>query len=170
MPSDKTCRCADPHHPWAFNPDPGVRCIKHPACPFEHPTYNSTLKQYIFPETKTFELGSTTKTNGVISYRVRCVGCGTTSGEIKKKDFINLMELGIEYTWRRDAYANADTHTCQVKGCGRTDISFHHFAPRNVFKEEADLYPVLPLCQDHHTGPNGWHARMNGYRWMKGRE
>ena len=159
------CTCVEREHNYAFNEHPGVRCKKHPHCIFEHAQYNAAIKAWIFPKANTFELGGAIKTNGMIAFRVRCTGCGNTSWELKKTDFAALMERGILYTWTRDAYAHADTNVCQVKGCGRTDVSFHHFAPRNVFGEEADSYPVLPLCQDHHTGPGGWHDRMNGYQW-----
>jgi hypothetical protein len=156
MPSDeKPCRCYEPDHNWCFNPHPGVRCRKHPVCPFRHATWNSTLKQWIFPKTKTFELGGFIKTNGIIAFRVRCVGCGTTSGEIKKKDFINLTELGVQYTHTRDNHSNADLHICQVKGCGRTDIEMQHWMPQAILGEEANLWPITPLCVDHHRQ---WHA------------
>jgi hypothetical protein len=163
MPSEeKPCKCYDPDHGWAFNPHPGVKCRKHPVCPFGHPTWNSTLKQWIFPEARTFELGGTIKANGIIAFRVRCVGCGNTSGEIKKKDFIALVERGVNYTWTRDNYAHADAGVCQVRGCGRLDVEMHHFAPQNMFPD-ADNWPYLPLCKTHHRL---WHTTMDGYKFQ----
>ena len=56
--------------------------------------------------------------------------------------------------------------TCTVKDCTNaswnTGIENHHFAPRAVFKESADSWPVKPLCIPHH---DEWHKSMNGYKY-----
>lgn len=156
------CGCYEKNHGFIFNQHPGVRCRIHPHCILEHADYNPKLKTWIFPPDNTFELGGVIKTNGSIAFKVRCVGCGKTSGEIKKADFLYLVERGTPYTWTRDTYAHADSHICQVKSCGRTDIEWHHFAPRNTFPD-ADEWPYLPLCREHHRL---WHVTMDGYRFQ----
>jgi hypothetical protein len=51
---------------------------------------------------------------------------------------------------------------CVVVGCEADGYHRHHFAPRNVFGQEAEDWPTAPLCVYHH---NKWHASMDGYRW-----
>lgn len=160
------CTCVEREHTYVFNPNPGIKCRKHPACIFEHPEYNPKLKTWIFPKQNTFELGGVIKTNGMLAFKIRCVGCGKTSSELKKTDFLHLCERGIPYTWTRDTYAHADTHVCQVKGCGSTDIEWHHFAPRNTFPD-ADNWPYLPICREHHRQ---WHLTMDGYRFQAAKD
>jgi hypothetical protein len=53
---------------------------------------------------------------------------------------------------------------CSVRGCPQPGQEWHHFAPRNTFGEEAELWPVMPLCVGHHRE---WHTRMDGYRWHR---
>ena len=55
---------------------------------------------------------------------------------------------------------------CVHEECQSTEVEWHHFAPRNTF-DDADNWPVLPLCRDHHIE---WHRRMDGYRWRNVRE
>lgn len=159
--TEPRCTCYEPDAGFVFNPNPGVRCKKHPHCLFDHAEMQAD-KTWKFPDGNTFELGAVVKGNGMLAFKVRCVGCGKTSGELKKADFLALVERGVLYTWTRDAYAHADTHVCQVRGCGRKDTELHHFAPRNMFPD-ADNWPVLPLCRDHHRM---WHTTMNGYRFQ----
>ena len=55
---------------------------------------------------------------------------------------------------------------CSVKGCSNTSwttgVEDHHFAPRVIFKESADSWPVVPICTVHH---DEWHEKMNGYKY-----
>lgn len=156
------CTCYTKDHGYVFNEHPGVKCRKHPHCLFDHAEYNSILKMWTFPKANTFELGGAVKQNGIIDFKVRCTGCGKTSGSVKKDDFVWLIERGIRLTWMRERYANADTHVCQVKGCGSTAIEWHHVAPRSVFGEDAESWPIIPACRKHHVG---WHQTMTGYTW-----
>lgn len=42
-------------------------------------------------------------------------------------------------------------HICYL--CGRTaQCEFHHVAPQALYKEDANKYPVVPLCDDCHQG------------------
>jgi hypothetical protein len=47
---------------------------------------------------------------------------------------------------------------CVVSGCENTGVEWHHFAPKSKFGDvEADMWPVLPLCKEHH---DKWHKVM----------
>jgi hypothetical protein len=41
------------------------------------------------------------------------------------------------------------------KPCQGTDIQLHHWAPKCLFGDEAELWPKSYLCRDHH---NMWHT------------
>lgn len=41
--------------------------------------------------------------------------------------------------------------------CGSMGTQLHHFAPRHIFGDEADLWPTAYLCPDCHAE---WHQRV----------
>lgn len=45
--------------------------------------------------------------------------------------------------------------------CGGSGTEEHHWAPRNIFGEDANMWPMSYLCRMHHTE---WHDRMDGYK------
>ena len=45
---------------------------------------------------------------------------------------------------------------CSVSGCVEVGFEYHHWAPRSIWREEADLWPTSPLCDIHHKE---WHRR-----------
>ena len=71
-----------------------------------------------------------------------------------------LLDYGID-PWtlpiNRSLRSNRE---CCVEGCLDTRTELHHFAPKRVFKNEANDWPVLPLCTDHHAY---WHRLMGNY-------
>lgn len=155
MNDGKPCRCVTPHG-YPFNQHPDIKCRRHPPCPLRgaHTRFDSLNKTWIFPDHTIFQLGAVIQTNGIPAYRVRCVGCGKESGEIKRSEALTLIAAGVQYVWTREPYAHNDTHMCGVKGCNRTDVEWHHWAPRSIFKKEADNWPVTPLCVACHKR---WH-------------
>jgi protein-arginine kinase activator protein McsA len=44
-------------------------------------------------------------------------------------------------------------HACAV--CGSVGTEYHHFAPKHLFGDEADLWPTAYLCLRHH---HQWHT------------
>lgn len=99
--------------------------------------------------------------NGVQQVKLRCNHCGHKSSPLPYK---------LVHSWRieRTDIGWTQTNTpytyppCVVLGCGAVPTELHHFAPRNTFgADEADRWPVLPLCPPHHRE---WHTRMDGYR------
>lgn len=109
------------------------------------------------------ELGLLTQGNGVVQYRFRCRTCGTESGSVPRRIGDTLTQHGEPLAWHRVAEA-ADYPPCSVRGCTSDGREWHHFAPRNTFTDDADDWPVLPLCRPHHVE---WHRRMDGYRWNR---
>lgn len=53
---------------------------------------------------------------------------------------------------------------CCVEGCERKDTQLHHFAPRHLFGEDADLWPTGYLCTDHHSE---WHQKTQTGSYAK---
>lgn len=110
------------------------------------------------------ELGLLIQSNGAIKFRARCRKCGQESSDLpnhvaadwRRKDNIE---------WLRKMQPN-EYPSCSYYGCEREGREDHHFAPVNTFGDEANSWPILPLCQPHHTE---WHTRMDGYRWRRPR-
>jgi hypothetical protein len=48
------------------------------------------------------------------------------------------------------------------KPCQGTDIQLHHWAPKCLFGDEAELWPKSYLCRDHH---NMWHTGITDQMW-----
>jgi hypothetical protein len=107
--------------------------------------------------------GKVTCANGAIQVKMRCNACGSKSGALP---YLVVREWGIsedDCLWQvvNPPYEH---QPCVVEDCGAVPTEWHHFAPRNTFGTEADLWPVLPLCVAHHRA---WHQRMDGYRWHR---
>lgn len=49
---------------------------------------------------------------------------------------------------------------CCVKGCDSTDVELNHFAPRAIFRDQADDWPTGYLCRRHHAE---WGERVTPY-------
>lgn len=49
---------------------------------------------------------------------------------------------------------------CSVRGCDAWDVQLHHFAPRALFGDDCDLWPVGYLCRAHHAQYAQWHQRV----------
>lgn len=47
-------------------------------------------------------------------------------------------------------YEKAEGHVCAVEGCFRTDTELHHFLPRHINRELAEMYPQSYLCRSEH--------------------
>ena len=54
---------------------------------------------------------------------------------------------------------------CSVCQAARP-LEVHHLAPRNVFRDEADLWPTVEVCRECHER---WHRLMDGAidRWRR---
>lgn len=101
------------------------------------------------------------KSNGSTNYELVCLtpGCRFVSSPVPS-------DIGEHLTTRlpvlETRYSQTFGDVCCYDGCGSTEIEWHHFAPCNVFGEEADRFPVQPLCREHHQH---WHRTMDGYQW-----
>jgi hypothetical protein len=101
--------------------------------------------------------------DGRRQYKMRCVACGTTGTPIPTRQLdawgITPADIGWTQTNTPGEYP-----PCCYAGCPVTPTELHHFSPRNTFGDDADNWPCLPLCRDHHVE---WHQRMDGYRWHR---
>lgn len=101
--------------------------------------------------------------NGTQQVKMLCNGCGHTSSPLPYK---LVRAWGIrreDIAWEK-VNEPIEYAPCVVEGCTVTPTELHHFAPRNTFGVECDLWPVSPLCREHHVE---WHRRMDGYRWQR---
>ena len=137
------CRNGTYPYTYHFNDE----CPIHKECPMQHSV--KILGQWKFAPG--IMLGRTLKINGTITHKIKCVGCGDTKA-IKQHDANLLQKRGYQIAFTILPTGLEDS-ICQVKGCGRTDIELHHFAPRSLFPD-ADNWPCLPLCVRCHKR---WH-------------
>lgn len=99
--------------------------------------------------------------SGAIAIAAYCTNCDRRATEdawISKRRFtpaeIDAMPIAANYT---------GSEKCQYEGCNMTAIEWNHYAPRSLFGEDADHWPIGPLCRMHHRT---WHAGLDG-RLMK---
>jgi len=107
------------------------------------------------------EFGILLNAGGRISYRMRCLACDHMSSDLPANQWKVWGIQRIEFTDIRPA---GTYDPCVVMGCTQPGREEHHFAPRNTFLDDADSWPILPLCPEHHRE---WHRRMDGYRWHR---
>lgn len=108
------------------------------------------------------ELVMLVKGNRSIAYRLRCTACGRQSTDVPLTQ-IKAWALAVADVEIRDT----NTYdACVVAGCDQPGVDEHHFAPRNTFGDQADLWPTAALCRSHHVE---WHRHMDGYRWHRAR-
>ncbi len=71
------------------------------------------------------------------------------------------MRFSNEGKWLDRANPTAEpTPPCSYSGCTETKTQMHHIAPRSIF-EDADWYPVVPLCRAHHVA---YHQRLDAWK------
>lgn len=104
------------------------------------------------------EFRKTIMQNGQTSIGAYCLQCNRLATKetcIPKRRFTDgqIANMAIEHD-----YSQHD-NVCCVKGCNRHDVEWHHFAPRYLFGDAADNWPVGPLCVLHHRM---WHAALKG--------
>lgn len=95
-----------------------------------------------------------------VQVKRRCLNCGTPSSAIP---------MQAVWEWYGDLgtptirYSDSTPYpACSHSRCNSPGMDLHHFAPYNTFGQDADNWPVMPLCQEHHRE---WHKRMTGYSW-----
>lgn len=78
-----------------------------------------------------------------------CVTCGAggTGSHAVRKSYIDPTGLPIVNDNRKDR--------CEV--CGALGVQVHHWAPRHLFGNQADVWPTSKLCVDHHAY---WHSKV----------
>lgn len=101
------------------------------------------------------EFRKTIMQNGQLSIGAYCLTCNRLATKetcIPKRRFTErqIQEMTIEHDYSRH------DNVCCVKGCGRHDVEWHHFAPKGLFAQAADDWPGGWLCNKHHRE---WHER-----------
>ena len=100
--------------------------------------------------------------NGAQVIVARCCKCDRIPN--RKQPFLPKAEYPNweKYPLYQDNTQYSDP--CVVIGCGRRDTEYHHWAPRALFGEDAELYPGAYLCQFHH---DHWHEITKTGKWTK---
>lgn len=85
----------------------------------------------------------------------QCQRCGNAWGSFSTKymcpDPLDRCGTGVISDSRDSAV------TCMYANCD-LPAQLHHYAPKKVFGQEADLFGVVPLCPEHHRA---WHRVMD---------
>lgn len=93
--------------------------------------------------------------NGSYQVVATCPECGTESSPIGHhlvaRGNVRVADLPVVADYR------GGLGRCSRRGCELEAVEDHHFAPRAVFRDEADDWPRALLCQTHHAE---WHRRM----------
>ncbi len=89
--------------------------------------------------------------NGAHVVAERCPVCRTAPDP--KKVFLSVKDYDW-YSLPMFQDNSKDAPACVVMGCGNKGTELHHFAPRHLFKQEAEDYPKGYLCSYHHSH---WH-------------
>lgn len=106
-----------------------------------------------------WELDVLQKRNGTTQVRLQCARCYVG----RTLSYAELEAHGVDpYSLEPTRSHLGENGDCIVVDCYAIDVEFHHFAPKSVFGMEANDWPVMPVCRDHHTI---WHLAMNGYQW-----
>lgn len=107
-------------------------------------------------------IGFIVQGDGRHTFRALCTACNEHSGAIPMAVIRRWYKAGIFVLTHFGTNSPFDYPTCCVRDCTQPGAEMHHFSPRNTFGIDADDWPVLPICRDHHRE---WHTRMDGYRW-----
>lgn len=100
-----------------------------------------------------FKYTSTRASNGAIYVKKICELCGRRfDGKtwVKCPPGLSPDDIPID-----EDYCQEFNYTCEV--CGKKGAEIHHWAPRGLFGDEADDWPVSLLCRECHMK---WHNRI----------
>lgn len=86
--------------------------------------------------------------NGLCIAQTYCPSCGEREN-IPRGDKAPVEDIVL-----RDNLHDGDAMRCAR--CGNLGAELHHWAPSAIFND-ADLWPMSPLCRECHTT---WHAAM----------
>lgn len=75
----------------------------------------------------------------------------------------------VERDWM-NAVAALGCVACRNSGLGPTPCQVHHIRTGQGMGQRASNFLVLPLCEAHHTGPNGLHGQRRMFAIMHGSE
>lgn len=53
---------------------------------------------------------------------------------------------------------------CNKLGYGPTPAQVHHIREGQGMSQRASNFLTIPLCPDHHTGPQGWHGDRRAFK------
>ena len=104
-----------------------------------------------------FTRGRTIMSSGRQHLSERCNKCGRNFNGprypfVPKPEGVDMEQYPVSKNYLESA------RPCEV--CGKVGTELHHWAPRAVFKDEADNWPTGWLCPEHHKE---WSDRVKRY-------
>lgn len=141
-------------------------------CPDDvgHPTKQFAMRDSWTPGDDDQILGVQINSRRAAHYHTICARCGDKSASIGHGSMVHWDPARRVIKWVREydptRYARVGhlaKPACSVEDCSTGGyIDWHHIAPRALFAD-ADSWPIIALCQEHHTGRYGWHQMMTGF-------
>ncbi len=90
-----------------------------------------------------FSVGKFIGPSGQIKYPWYCMACKRRS---------SISEPKHEHLIYTHVFDDSEINQCEV--CGKQGAEWHHWAPRDLFKDECEKWPMGLLCQPCHAH---WH-------------
>ncbi len=95
-------------------------------------------------------------------FRLRCVICGHSNTFNIAHKALNFSEREYARIVRINEENNEPSSQGVCEVCGFAGyVELHHWAPRGIFKDEAEDWPMSMLCRPCHVR---WHQMMLGAR------
>lgn len=103
-------------------------------------------------------LARDTASNGAVQLFWWCIRCQRPADPrnpfVSKHYAETVLRVNIATLPAIERYPKP-VNVCAYTGCRRTDTELHHFGPRHLFGPDADNWPQVYLCAEHHQR---WHA------------
>lgn len=101
------------------------------------------------------EVKKTIRSNGSTGIAAHCPNCNrraTAEPWLPNTRFTadEIAAMPVEADYRGAA-------VCQYRGCNATAVEWNHYAPRALFGEDCENWPIGPLCVAHHRT---WHVGL----------
>lgn len=100
--------------------------------------------------------------NGISQVYWYCIAHNGPAGQYISHDKLKAGGIDIDDLPIIENYSNQ----AQCVVCGKLGAEYHHFAPKYLFGDAADSYPVAPLCHEHHMH---WHQIIDPQGWNGGK-
>lgn len=108
--------------------------------------------------------------NGSVQIFWWCVNCWNYADPlhafIRHDEVVSVLKVDITSIGVIERYPQQARPICEV--CGQPGAEEHHWAPKHIFRADAERWPKSYLCKQHH---DEWHARVtpNMHKHLNGK-